>query len=69
MHTHYFEGYHCPIYDEGIGRVREDILTACTKCPFEKYSNDTMSKNNYTLMYKPLISIKTVFDIKTMFDF
>ena len=69
IHNHYFEGHHCAIYDAGIGRVREDFLTVCTKCPFEYYSNHTLSKNNYTLTYKPLRSIKTVFDIKTMYDF
>lgn len=57
IYNHYFEGHHCPIYDAGIGRVREDILTDCKKCPFESYSNDTESKNSYTLMYKPIISI------------
>ena len=69
IHNHYFEGQVCPTYDDGIGRVREDFWTVCTKCPFEYYSNDTQSKNNYTFMYTPLISIKTVFDLKTMFDF
>lgn len=69
INNHYFEGRHCPIYDEGIGRVREDFLTVCTKCPFVSYSNDPLSKNNYTLMNKLLISIKTVFDIQTMYNF
>nr|XP_022289225.1 uncharacterized protein LOC111101163 isoform X2 [Crassostrea virginica] len=36
-------GRHCPIYDEGIGRVREDFLTVCTKCPFVSYSNDPLN--------------------------
>lgn len=69
IHNFYFEGHHCPIYDAGIGRVREDILTVCTKCPFVSHSNDTLSKNNYILMYKPLISIKRIFDIKPIYDF
>ena len=68
IHNLYFEGQYCPTYDEGIGRIRDDFLRVCTKCPFVYYSNDTLSKNNSTLMYEPLISIKTVFDIKTMYD-
>lgn len=36
-------GHHCPTYDEGIGRIRADILAVCTKCPVEYYSNDTLN--------------------------
>nr|XP_022289117.1 uncharacterized protein LOC111101102 isoform X2 [Crassostrea virginica] len=36
-------GHHCPIYDEGIGRIREDFLTVCTECSFVSYSNDPLN--------------------------
>ena len=29
IHNHYFKGHHCAIYDDGIGRVREDVLAVC----------------------------------------
>ncbi|XP_062570658.1 uncharacterized protein LOC134232687 [Saccostrea cucullata] len=54
---HYVTGKYCVQFDNGVGRVIEDFSVPCPECPFQHYSNESIT---YATCLKKIQSLTVV---------